>query len=354
MGRSDVSPAGQARTLFGVIRDVTSRVEPFHSVALAWFLDEDRSLARAFLAAAVPAAFLEATGLMDAVDELVVTPEDKLGAGDRVDLTLVGPRGVVAVEVKTTDASATAGQLARYRDQLIERDATRGLVRPVHLVYLTPFTKASAGEVAARLATVREFDRFAQAHPGGATHLGWADVVALYPEDREGLVGAAMRDHRAHVESVICGPHRLERLARSRGLEAFLGEVAVQGFFDAVEEAGVVFDDLPGADLVIPLDQGPGARAVLCDALLALVDSAALPVRRPRTHQIGRPELLQTYCEGPFGDFHTRLFDGLAARPWAWLRGTNRLGLRVVHAEHGSGVSVCTLTGDSLRWVRVR
>jgi hypothetical protein len=335
---------------------MTRRVEPFHSQTLAWFLDVDRSLCRAFLMNFVPDEFLNATGLLDAADSLEVTSEDVLEAGDRIDVTLVGPGGLVGIEVKTTDASATSGQMARYYDQLVERERRQNSHRPVHLVYVTPFTAMREADAVSvqRLATVREYERFVSGRPGSATHASWSDVVNLYPLERADSLGAAMRDHRAHVRSIICSPERLRAHGRARGLDIFLGEVAVQRFFDAVDAAGVVYDDSPGGDLVFPLAQPDQQVDAMLDALVGLLDAAKRSVARPRQDRIGRSGLLDDYRGGPHGRFHRRLFEAVSVRGWAWLGGRASLGVRVVHPDHSSGVSLCTLTGTEVTWVQRR
>ena len=95
-----------------------------------------------------------------------ITAEENVPGQGRIDLAIKGdspqPR-IVGIEVKTTDASVTPGQLERYRNGLAEKFPQHAIA----IAYLTPFNRERAKGKADDLATVREFDDFRRKCPDG-------------------------------------------------------------------------------------------------------------------------------------------------------------------------------------------
>ena len=137
--------------IFESIGSVTTRIEPFHSQflgdVLSDSLDGNRDLFDGFWRLAAP----DSWGVPESAE---VRTEADLGPGyGRIDICICDfstcPGLVLGIEVKTTDSSATVGQLCRYRDGLMEAFSERNPA--IAIAYLTPFNEKRAGEFATQL-----------------------------------------------------------------------------------------------------------------------------------------------------------------------------------------------------------
>ena len=200
--------------IFGTIKTVTSRIEPLHSQYLADALSEsltgDRALFDGFWRLAAPQGW-------DVPKQAVITTEDSLGRErGRIDVCIntTNPPRALGVEVKTTDSSATEGQLQRYLDGLKETHSDRA----VSVAYLTPFNRKRAGEFASQLPTVEEHDRFSGTFPD-SRHVSWLDVAEIPTDDSNEL----WQQHRDFVVSEISSYEKLRtRSERDRSFKRVL------------------------------------------------------------------------------------------------------------------------------------
>lgn len=113
--------------LFETTKAVTKRTEPFHSQYLADALREsltgNRGLFDAFWQLSAPDDW-------DVPAQATITTEDDLGRQrGRIDVCIhaASPPRVLGIEVKTTDSSATEGQLRRYLKGLKETHSDRAV-----------------------------------------------------------------------------------------------------------------------------------------------------------------------------------------------------------------------------------
>jgi len=333
------------KTLFDVIGSVTSRTEPFHSQALAWFFDESPELTARFVAAFVPESFRRQHGLGES-GRPKVRPEDPLATGERVDVSLIYDHALVGIEVKTVDGSSTPGQLERYWQGLSQKYPGT----PLFVVYLTPFSPSNVppGVPAERLHAVAEFGRFEAAHPGCGCHINWQQVVALYDGcAAEVRLGPTLQQHREYIERVVCDGKSMSRVDNARKLGLFLGQEAVQQFFQRLESSGVPIEEAATC-YRITLDGAAGEATAVVDALRALLDSEEADRHRRKKDALGRASLRDEFVRGAHGAFFAALFTEVDARPYAWLQGSSDLGVRVAHRNHPGGVSVCTLSPASV------
>lgn len=159
--------------IFETIRTVTSRIEPFHSQFLADVLSDsqagNRALFDAFWRLAAPQGW-------DVPAQATITSEDDLEDRGRIDVCIrsTNPERVLGVEVKTTDSSATKGQLQRYLEGLEEGNTGHA----VAIAYLTPFNRERAGDFADQLPTVKEHKEFSGESPD-SRHVSWLDVAEI-------------------------------------------------------------------------------------------------------------------------------------------------------------------------------
>ena len=176
--------------IFETTEKTSRRIEPFHSQFLADALvasidGGDRSLFNAVWRLAAPEVW-------EAPERADINAEEFVPGQGRIDIAIrcdAPERRIVGIEVKTTDSSATPGQLERYRDGL----AGKFPGYAVAIAYLTPFNRKWATDKADDLTTVREFDGFRANYPD-ARHISWLDIAAI-PWDGNEL----WRQHRLYV-----------------------------------------------------------------------------------------------------------------------------------------------------------
>ena len=238
--------------IFKTIRQVTSRIEPFHSQYLADTLCEslagNRALFDGFWRLAAPEGW-------EVPDEAAITTEDDLGPErGRIDVCIctTNPDRLLGVEVKTTDSSATPGQLRRYLQGLKEKRSGRA----VAIAYLTPFNRERAGEFAALLPTVREHREFSEEFPG-SRHVSWLDVASIASDDGNQL----WQQHRAFVFCCISSYDKLRtRSERDRSFNAFFGDAAADAFWEKLDALGIY--SAPDAGARVAIGRRPRPRGV--------------------------------------------------------------------------------------------
>ena len=213
--------------IFETMEKTSRRIEPFHSQFLADALQAsiggDRSLFNAVWRLAAPEVW-------EAPERADINAEEFVPGQGRIDIAIrcdSPERRIVGVEVKTTDSSATDGQLERYRDGL----AGKFPGYAVAIAYLTPFNRKWAMDKADDLATVREFDGF-QANYPEARHISWLDIAAIPWNGNE-----LWRQHQLYVYQRISSHEKL-RLATAREQSPDNGD-AVAAFRGVLSEIGL-------------------------------------------------------------------------------------------------------------------
>ena len=319
--------------IFEVIRSVSSRVEPYHSAFLGemlrWSLSSDRRLFDALWLKATPGWPIPEGDITIRAEDVI--PTGQAGRTARIDLTLRdGDSRILGIEVKTREASTTAGQLERYRKGLEEQYA--GL--EIAIAYLTPFTSQRAGDAASVLPSVVEFGNFAETFPN-SRHLSWLDLAEV---DWDG--GELWEQHRAYVTSRIASEQQLKDWSeggRSRVLSDFFGPKATAEFYTRLEAAG----DTDGHILALASVQDPAA---LVGAFRALIESERV------AGATGRADALDDASRARFrgaaaAPVHEALFALAGQSPNVWVQGRADYGLRVAHPNHPGGVSLATSRG---------
>ena len=233
--------------IFETLEKTTTRIEPFHSQFLADALQDsigsDRSLFNAVWRLTAPEEW-------DAPENPQITAEENVPGQGRIDLAIKGdspqPR-IVGIEVKTTDASVTPGQLERYRNGLAGKFPQHAIA----IAYLTPFNRERAKGKADDLATVREFDDFQRKCPD-ARHISWLDIAAI-----PGNGNQLWRQHQRYVRLRISSLRKLRRSA-ARGRAAANGE-AVGDLWDDLSKSGI---KVPAWRLRHQHGYGPGSSEI--------------------------------------------------------------------------------------------
>lgn len=329
---------------FSLFHRVTSRIEPLHSEALGLFLELDPDLTERLMRRALPDELIARHDLTAPPE---VTTEEVLPNHNRIDITLRYSTLLVGIEVKTSDASSTSGQLSRYLEQLQMIERYQDL--EPFMIYLTPFNRASISEEIdiEQVKSVREFDDFEARYPNRGAHLNWRDVSDLYPEGAPSpQLGAMYDQHRAYIEEYLCDLGVFKMLQESRGLTKFFGEEHTTRFL-AIFRHSAFFTER-AKDYVITLSDLDGQERVVIDALLALLRSPELKHTARKSNEVSSSSVWEGFTSGPHGLFFERLFAEVASVPHAWFKGEGRLGLRAAHPRHSSGVSVCTLSPEEL------
>lgn len=317
--------------IFETIGRTTSRTEPFHSRFLADALREsmggDRRLFDAVWRLTVPDGW-------QVPQEAKVCAELPAGDGRRIDIAIkcASPASrIVGIEVKTTDSSATAGQLERYHGGLTEKHRDY----QVAIAYLTPFNRQRAGDKADALPTIREFDEFRKIRTD-ARHVSWLDIADI-PWDGNEL----WRQHQAYVRSTIASDGKLHRSTmRDRALDEFFGGDCVDAFWQELSQLGI--EPASGRDTVIDLTERAEDADRLARAFEILVTEGDGVARGAvRKNNLGE-DLRGRYLESPV---HRALF-GLSDRhSHVWLQGKQDYGLRVAHERYTGGVSLVRSDG---------
>lgn len=315
--------------IFETIGRTTSRTEPFHSRFLAEALCEsmggDRGLFDAVWRLTAPDGW-------EVPEAASVCAEKKAGEG-RIDVFVKSEfpeRRIVGIEVKTTDSSATAGQLKNYHEGLTDEHGGQ-----VAIAYLTPFNRQRAADKADALPTVREFDEFRKICTD-ARHVSWLDIADI-PWDGNEL----WQQHQAYVRSTIACDKKLRRSAtRDRSLDEFFGGDCVDAFWQELSELGI--EPASGGDTVIDLAERAQDADRLARAFeILVVEGDGVARGAVRKDNFGE-DLRGRYLESPV---HRALF-GLSDRhSHVWLAGQQDYGLRVAHARHTSGVSLVRSDG---------
>lgn len=311
--------------IFRTIRKTTRQIEPFHSQffadALFASFNGDQELIRGFLALAVdrdPDKPLPKVLNIDA--------ETAVDSG-RIDITIGDPESgsIIGIEIKTSEASSTKGQLSRYQSGLESCNPDT----VVRIVYLTPFNRAYSPDRASR--SIAEFESFSSTHPE-ARHLSWLQVSSLEWEDG----GDLWTQHQDYVREVIC----VDRQSSKRQLDSLFCPQSVIEFWSELDAAAPEhFDGEVRFSQVIDTERLVGAFRIL-------VESSEPNNSRIYKNMID-DQLRIEYERSNFGSIHTKIF-ALTRVRWAWVDGIKRYGLRVPHADHSSGVSLCTVSSEGL------
>ena len=316
--------------IFETMRTVTSRIEPLHTQfladALADSLGGDGALFEGFWRLGAPKNW------ETPADALVEAEKDLEGHG-RIDVCIrtESPARVLGVEVKTTDSSATRGQLARYRKGL--ESAHRD--HDVAVAYLTPFNRQRAGEFADELPSVQEYERFAGEWPR-SRHVSWLDVAEI-----DWVGDALWEQHKAFVAGWISSRERLRtRAGRDRSFNRFFGDAAADEFWERMSGLGVEWTLQAGAR--IPLSRIGDADA-FASAFEVLINSEE-GVHRTTARRKDRFTNGAAFCGSEFGGVHEALFR-LSRFGWVWIRGEKDYGVRVAHHAHPGGVSLVRSVG---------
>ena len=333
--------------VFETIGKVTSRIEPYHSQFLADALSDslngDRSLFDAVWRLAAPPEW-------EPPENAIVNAEEVVSGQGRVDILIKSdspnPR-ILGIEVKTTDASTTPGQLERYRCGLAKKFAEHEIA----IVFLTPFTREWAPDKADALATVKEFKEFQGEHPGAKTkHISWLDVAAI-PWDGNEL----WRQHQLYVYQHIAS-HKKLRLTteRDRSLDQFFGGSTVDAFWEALSELGIASNDGGATIELVESQNTPDFAQNLAEAFEILIREGEGVSQTANHSDRFAAELRQRFLDSSYREVHEALFNLSVRYRHVSVRGQGNYGLRVAHSEFNS-VSLVTSAGiERLRIVGQR
>lgn len=315
--------------IFTSIGKVTSRIEPFHSQFLSDVLTDsssgNRDLFDKFWRLAVPDGW-------DVPSNPNIEAEKNLGTGHgRIDVCIrdcsTSPARILGIEIKTTDSSATPGQLERYRSGLANPEQTQEIA----IAYLTPFNRERAGEFADQLPTVREFDSFSDQYPN-CRHLSWLDVAEIEWDGGNQL----WQQHREFIFAEISSYGKLKaRSARDRSFNEFFGDSAADEFWDALKALDI--ESSPGSGAHVDLSRLESVPAFV-GAFELLIHSDKGVARERGTRE--RFTHRDSFLKSKFGHVHEALFALADRYKFVWVQGVKNYGLRVAHTSHGSGVSL--------------
>ena len=321
--------------IFETIRKVTSGIEQYHSRFLADALTDslngDRSLFDAVWQLVAPPDWEIPT-------HAVVSSEERVERGS-VDICVycVSPHEqVVGIEVKTVDASATPGQLERYREGLVKKYP--GAV--IQIAYLTPFNRQRAGGAAGSRATIREFKEFCNQFPQ-ARHISWLDVADI-PWDGNFL----WKQHQAYVTENISAQSKLKvNTEWNRNLSVFFGEEATHRFWEELALLGIYSGD-NGASIDFAEFRGdlPSFAKSLVRAFEVLLESDNVSRNANRADAFA-DELRRPFLDSEYSEVHAALFQLAELRPFVWVQGQRDYGVRTAHKNHSSGVSLFRSNG---------
>ena len=323
--------------IFESIEGVTRRIEPFHSQFLADALqasiDGDRSLFNAVWR-------LTAADGWDVPANPKITAEEVVPGQGRIDIAIKSdspePR-IVGIEVKTTDSSATPGQLERYRGGLAEKFPGYA----VTIAYLTPFNRVWAPDKADALPTVKEFTDFQAKYPE-ARHISWLDIASIPWHGNE-----LWRQHQLYVYQRISS-HKKLRLSttRDRSLDQFFGEESVTAFWEALSELGIESSAGGAVIELAQLDGAPDFADRLAQAFQILItDDGGVSRNANRTDKFSA-DLRRRFLDSPVCEVHEALFNLADLYNHVWVEGGGDYGVRVAHSKHSSsGVSLVRSRG---------
>jgi len=312
--------------IFQTIGQTTRRIEPFHSQFFADVLKEsfegDQELFRGFWSLVMdrPSS--------DPLPTKVKIEAEKFVGSGRVDITIYDEAAglIIGIEVKTTEASSTKGQLSRYQRDLESmcRDTD------VRMVYLTPFNKSFSPDRATR--SIREFQSLLDERPN-TRHLSWLQIA-----DIDWSAGGDLwSQHRSYIRDVIC----VDRPSNKRQLDKLFDAQSVMEFWKELDVAVPTHDGgLIEFSEVIDQER-------LVHAFGILVDASEPDNSRSYRNKIS-DQLRTEYLGSEYSQIHAGLFD-LTQTRWAWVDGKQQYGLRVPHIAHkSSGVSLCTVYAEKI------
>ena len=313
--------------IFETIGSRMSRIEPIHSQfladALCTSLNDDRSLFDGFWKLAAPPDW-------PVPKRANVKTEQPAGNRRRIDLWIkdVEGRRILGVEVKTTSASANAGQLEAYEDGLARKHPDHD----VAIAYLTPFNLKRAGEAADRLPTVKMFQAFANESTRNGQHVSWLDVADISWDGR-----GIWRDHQAYVRDKISPDTKLSSgIVRNRTFTNFFSDEAVGAFWEALAELQVVPTET-GA--TVELDRLAASPRALARAFEILIEDGDNVSHGNRSDKFPL-NLRERFRQPPHGAVHLELFELADRFPNVWIEGKRDYAVRVAHKRHSSGVSL--------------
>ena len=327
--------------IFESIEGVTRRIEPFHSQFLADALkasiDGDRSLFNGVWQ-------LTASKDWAPPENPDISAEEVVPGQGRIDLAIKSdspePR-IVGIEVKTTDSSATPGQLERYRNGLAEKFPDHEIA----IAYLTPFNRKRAQDKANDLPTVKEFDDFCKIHPTPtptARHVSWLDIAAIPWNGNE-----LWRQHQLYVYQHISSHDKLHRSAardRDRTLDNFFGGNAVDAFWKALSELGIESSNGGAVIELAQFDGVPDFANNLAQAFQIIITEGDEVSRNTNRGGNFSADLRRPFLDSPHRKVHEALF-ALSNHSYVWVQGDRDYGIRVAHIEHTSGVSLVRSRG---------
>ena len=319
--------------IFKVIRKTTSKIERIHSEYLAGALGASHQSDRVL--------FSEFWKLAVGSDEnwpvptnVEIKTETVIEGGQRVDITIfdLDLSRCLGVEVKTTEASTTDGQLAAYQIGLGLKDwgeLKHELV--VRMAYLTPFNHQRSPERAAH--SRREFCSFSADH-SEATHISWMDVADIELESED----IVWSQHREYVRSEMCAPESKEM----REFGSFFSAKPMENFRNELEATGVgIKGGVTPFDAIEDVDR-------LVSALRFLIEC---PKAKRHLHRPDKMEhdLKKRFSESDHGPKHDALFALAEEYEGVWLgSGKSSYGLRVAHQASPGGVSLCTVSENEI------
>lgn len=313
--------------IFEVIDSTTSRIEPFHSRFLAEALDTsfngDRSLFDTFWSIA--------TGSdpgWSVPSNVEITAEYVLDTG-RVDIVIVDPESsrCLGIEIKTSEASTTEGQLDKYLASLIDLRK----FSEIKMVYLTPFSVSNSdGHITS---SISEFDSFVTEHPG-SVHLSWLDVAGI---DWSGG-GELWQQHCEYVRNAIC----VQRSSSQRGLDEFFSPLELTRFWNTLSRAGG-----PDGAGEFSLDSIVDDQEFI-SAIRVLVDSPRNNKSIDHSNRIN-DETSTRLLNSNHSDLHRAFMELGDQYPWVWVEGKKNYGLRVARSGISGGLSVCTFEENKAR-----
>ncbi len=327
--------------IFELIGSTTSAIEPFHSRFLARALEEslrgDCSLFNKVWQLAAPSGW-SLPGFV------VVSAEKKLSDGRRVDICLIEgnpPVRVLAIEVKTTDASADDGQLEKYLSDLKSMYPEA----KVQIAYLTPFNRQRAGEMADRLRTVGVFEEFRK-HCPGARHLSWLDVAEIDWADQP-----LWSQHQSYIRRYVSPEAKLESLRfgqHNRQFESFFLDKAAHFWVKLAEDLDVnAFDDGVEIDLTNFHNDPSFIASSLTESFKILLQSDRVSRNAQRKDDFA-DDLRRPFLKSPYAIVHEALFDLSKEFGYVWVKGLGDYGIRTAHRSHlSSGVSLVSSKGPT-------
>lgn len=323
--------------IFKVIRQATSKIERIHSEFLAESLRSshhgDRELFRKFWQLAV-----DLDENWPVPTDVEIKTETVIEANQRVDITIfdLDSSRCLGIEVKTTEASTTDGQLEAYYCGLMSKDwgsEYRESERPVEvrMAYLTPFNRRHFPDQSVH--SRREFCAFNRKH-AESIHLSWIDVATI-PLQHPGDLWA---QHQEFVLEEMCIPRSIEL----RNFDTFFGDGPTREFWDELLAAGSgIKVGKNHLDEIIDIER-------LVKAFKILIESPCSNSDATKQNKIPG-DLKERFGSHPvYGSIHNALFALADKYSGVWLEGKSNYGLRVAVVGVPTGVSLCTLLGNEI------